>query len=119
VDESGNVFQFPAFCIVMHRRRIEAAESLGGNHMRKMPKIALGLAILLAATAPGLAAKGKSKSAMAKPAATEPANPNEAGFRLMRDAIPIFLPAYTLPIYLKMKENKAAKSGAAKKSRKK
>lgn len=62
-----------------------------------MRKTAFGLAILLAVTAPALAA-GKKK-----------ANPNEPGMRLMRESIVLFLPTAVLPLYLKMKEKRAAR----------
>jgi len=82
-----------------------------------MRKSVLGLAILLAVTAPAFAAKNKAKHAKAKPAATQPANPNENTLRLLKDAIPAFLPAYTIPIYMKVKgdADKKSKSGKHKK----
>jgi len=65
-----------------------------------MRKTAFGLAILLAATSisPALAAD-KNKAT----------NPNEAGLRLMRESVVIFLPTALLPVYLKMKEDNDAK----------
>jgi hypothetical protein len=68
-----------------------------------MRKIALFMAVVAAAAMPSIAEaakKGKKKRA-AQPAiqAAQPVDPNEASGRLVRGAIPIFLPTWALPFY--------------------
>jgi hypothetical protein len=68
-----------------------------------MRKIGLFLAILAAAAMPTLAeAAKKGKKRVARPAAqaAQPVDPNEGSARLVRGAIPIFLPTLALPLYL-------------------
>ena len=55
-----------------------------------MKKIALGVLIALIAASPAVAAKKTKKQTQAQQAAA--ANPNDAGFRFVRDSIPIYLP---------------------------
>jgi hypothetical protein len=68
-----------------------------------MRKYIIGLAMLLVAAAPAFAAKKMAKHARAKPVAAQTANSSDNTWRFLRDALPVFLPAYTLPIYFKMK----------------
>jgi hypothetical protein len=71
-----------------------------------MRKIALFLAVVAAAAMPSIAeAAKKGKKRTARPAAqtaqpAQPVDPNEASGRLVRGAIPIFLPTWALPVYL-------------------
>jgi hypothetical protein len=68
-----------------------------------MRKMALCLAVLAAAAMPTVAeAAKKGKKAAKKPAAqaAQPVDPNEGSARLVRGAIPIFLPTGALPLYL-------------------
>ena len=66
-----------------------------------MRKITLLLAVLAVAgfSSTADAAKKSRKPVAAQPAA-QTANPNEAGARFARDAIPVFLPTWALPFYL-------------------
>jgi hypothetical protein len=65
-----------------------------------MRKTGLILAVLAAAAMPTVAEAAKKKRT-AKPAAqvAQPVNPNEGSARLVRGAIPIFLPGWALPVY--------------------
>jgi len=79
-----------------------------------MRKIALFLAVVAAAAMPSIAeAAKKGKKRTARPAAQtaqpaqQPVDPNEASGRLVRGAIPIFLPTWALPIYLSTPVGKA------------
>jgi hypothetical protein len=68
-----------------------------------MRKTGLFLAILAAAAMPTVAeAAKKTKKRVARPAAqaVQPVDPNEGSARLVRGAIPIFLPSWALPAYL-------------------
>jgi hypothetical protein len=71
-----------------------------------MRKTGLFLAILAAAAMPTVAeAAKKGKKRVARPAAqaaqpVQPVDPNEGSARLVRGAIPIFLPTLALPLYL-------------------
>ena len=76
-----------------------------------MRKSVVGLAVFLLAVTPALAAKKMARHAKARPAPTQPANPNEAGMRLMRESIPLFLPTVLMPFYFKMKSDKENKAG--------
>jgi hypothetical protein len=73
-----------------------------------MRKTALTVAILMVATAPALAA-AKKKKATAKPAAetVQKIDSNEASWRLVKGSLPIFLPSWSMPIYMKMHGEKA------------
>ena len=67
--------------------------------MRKLTLLVAGLAVAaLPSTAD--AAKKARKRAAPPQAAAQPANPNEAGGRFVRDAVPVFLPTWALPFYL-------------------
>jgi hypothetical protein len=59
-------------------------------------------AVLIAviAASPAAAAKKKSKKVVAAPAATSTASNNENSWRFARDSLPIFLPSWTMPIYV-------------------
>ena len=62
-------------------------------------------AMAMAAATPADAAKRK----MVKQAAVEsttPANSNEQSARLVRDSLPVFLPTWSIPLYLKAKEQR-------------
>jgi hypothetical protein len=71
-----------------------------------MGKIGLFLAVLAVAAMPAVAeAAKKGKKRVARPAAqtaqpVQPVDTNEASARLVRGAIPIFLPTWALPFYL-------------------
>ena len=92
-----------------------------------MRKITLLLAVLALAALPSTAdAAKKRKQAAAQPAAAaQPENPNEAGARFVRDAFPVFLPSWAIPIYLGTvtegphapQAAKAAKANGAKQAR--
>jgi hypothetical protein len=72
-----------------------------------MKKIALMVLVAAFAATPAMAAsKKKAKKMHAAPAA-QTANPNEAGWRLTRDAFPIVLPGWAMPIYLAAQKNEA------------
>ena len=65
-----------------------------------MRKAMLLLAMLAVAAVPSAAdAKKKTKKAT-EAAAAQPVNPNEASARFVRDAIPVFLPSWAIPLYL-------------------
>jgi hypothetical protein len=71
-----------------------------------MRKIAVFLAVVTAAAMPTMAEaakKGKKRVARAPAQATQPVqrpvDTNEASARLVRGAIPIFLPTWALPVY--------------------
>ncbi len=60
-----------------------------------MKKIALGVLVALIAVSPAAAAK-KAK----KEAAPAKIDSNEASWRLVRDSLPIYLPAWAMPMYM-------------------
>lgn len=64
-----------------------------------MKKLVFAVIIAAVAASPAMAAK-KKKVAAAEP---PPANSNEASWRLVRDAFPIVLPSWAVPIYLAAK----------------
>jgi hypothetical protein len=61
-----------------------------------MKRIVFGILVALIAVSPAAAAK-KSKKAVAAPAKIDS---NEASWRLMRDSLPIYLPAWAMPFYM-------------------
>ncbi len=67
-----------------------------------MRKIALLLAVLALAALPSTAdaAKKRKQAATQPAAAAQPENTNEASGRFVRDALPVFLPSWAIPIYL-------------------
>ena len=62
-----------------------------------MKKIALGVLVALIAVSPAVAAKQSKKQAEAVPAKIDT---NEASWRLVRDSLPIYLPAWAMPMYM-------------------
>ena len=66
-----------------------------------MKKIALALVVAAVALSPAAAiAKHKKKMRHVDPGyAAEHMDKNEASYRFMRDALPLFLPSWALPIY--------------------
>ena len=72
-----------------------------------MRKIAVFVAVVVAAAMPSIAeAAKKGKKRVAQPAAqtartVQPVDTNEASARLVRGAIPVFLPTGLMPIYLR------------------
>jgi hypothetical protein len=67
-----------------------------------MKKIAFGILVTLVAASPALAAK---KKMAAEPTVFER---NEAGYRLVRDSLPIYLPTWAMPIYMASQQPVAA-----------
>lgn len=82
-----------------------------------MKKIALVVALAVATTAPAFAAKKMKREMEVIPPKVDT---NEASFRFVRDAFPIILPSYVMPVYLKIKEDqdKAAAPVKVRKSKK-
>lgn len=76
-----------------------------------MRKTALALALLMVATAPALAAEKKKKRAVAKPQAEtlQQVDPNEASWRLVKGSLPLFLPSWSMPLYMSVHGNQAYK----------
>ena len=66
-----------------------------------MRKIALGVVIALIAISPAVAAKKSKKEVV--PAKIDS---NEASWRLVRDSLPIYLPAWAMPMYMSMQDKK-------------
>ena len=64
-----------------------------------MKKLAFAVVIAAVAVSPALAAK--KKKAPAAPVAS--ASSNENSWRFAKDALPIFLPSWTIPVYLTAK----------------
>jgi hypothetical protein len=62
-----------------------------------MKKIVFAVIIAAVAASPAMAAK-KAKKAAAPPAPT--ADANENGRRFVKDAFPIFLPSWLMPVYV-------------------
>jgi hypothetical protein len=71
-----------------------------------MKKIALAVLVAVIAASPAAAAGKKSKKAAAAPQAAS-ANPNENSWRFVRDAFPVFLPSWSIPLYLSAKNQKS------------
>jgi hypothetical protein len=65
-----------------------------------MKKIVFAVVIAAVAVSPAFAAK-KKKAAPAAPVAST--NSNENSWRFAKDAFPIFLPSWSIPIYLSAK----------------
>lgn len=82
-----------------------------------MKKIALVIALALVTTGPAFAAKKMKREMEVIPPKVDT---NEASYRFVRDAFPVVLPSYVMPIYLKIKEDqdKAAAPVKVKKSKK-
>jgi hypothetical protein len=64
-----------------------------------MKKIMFAVVIAAVAVSPALAAKKKK----AAPAPVASANSNENSWRFAKDAFPIFLPSWSIPVYLAAK----------------
>jgi len=64
-----------------------------------MKKVFFAVVIAAVAVSPALAAKKKK----AAPAPVASANSNENSLRFARDAFPIFLPSWSIPVYLAAK----------------
>ena len=72
-----------------------------------MKKIVFGIMIAAIAASPAIAAKKKSKKLAAAPVmATTTANSNENSARFARDSLPIFLPSWSMPAYMAVKDKK-------------
>ena len=72
-----------------------------------MKKIVFGIVIAAIAASPAVAATKKAKKAKAAPVmATTKENSNENSMRFARDSLPVFLPSWSLPIYMAVKEKK-------------
>jgi hypothetical protein len=68
-----------------------------------MKKIALVVLAAMVAASPAVAKK-KSKKMAKEPTAWER---NEAGFRLVRDSLPIYLPTWAMPLYMSTQKHAA------------
>jgi hypothetical protein len=66
-----------------------------------MKKVMFAVVIAAVATSPALAAKKKAKHAAPAPVASS--NNNENSWRFAKDAFPIFLPSWSIPLYLQAK----------------
>jgi hypothetical protein len=64
-----------------------------------MKKIMFAVVIAAVAVSPALAAKKKKVA----PAPVASANSNENSWRFAKDAFPIFLPSWSIPVYLSAK----------------
>ncbi len=73
-----------------------------------MKTTALALALTAALALPAAAQQKKAKRA-AKPAApaAQPVDSNEASWRLVKGSLPIFLPSWSMPLYMQMHGNQA------------
>jgi len=69
--------------------------------MNVMKKIALAFVIAAVAVSP--AAAKKMKRAHHAAVAVASANPNENSWRFVKDSFPVFLPSWSIPIYLAAK----------------
>ena len=80
-------------------------------------KVALMVALAMVVTGPAFAAKKKMKPEME--VIPPKVDTNEASWRFVRDAFPVVLPSYAMPVYLKIKEDqdKAAAPAKVKKAK--
>jgi hypothetical protein len=69
--------------------------------LKEMKKFALAVLVAVIAASPAAAAGKKSKRAAAAPQAS--ANPNENSWRFVKDSLPVFLPSWSIPLYLNAK----------------
>ena len=76
-----------------------------------MKRIALLVLVAVFAASPAMAAKKKAKPA-AEPTVFER---NEAGYRFVRDSLPIYLPTWAMPIYMAHQRAEAPKKSSKKK----
>jgi hypothetical protein len=70
-----------------------------------MKKIVFAVLIAVIAASPAAAAKKKSKR-MHAAAPVASTNPNENSARFVRDSLPVFLPSWSIPIYLSAKNQR-------------
>jgi opacity protein-like surface antigen len=70
-----------------------------------MKKLALGLLVALIAASPAAAAKKAKKAVEAAPAKIDS---NEASWRFVRDSLPIYLPSWSMPIYMAIRQQQEA-----------
>ncbi len=79
--------------------------------MRISKTSVLLIAMAMAAAAPAVAAEKKAKKATAKPAAAaaQKIDSNEASWRLVKGAMPIVLPWWSMPVYMKVAGEDATK----------
>jgi hypothetical protein len=66
-----------------------------------MKKLVFAVLIAVIAASPAAAAKKKGKRVAPEPVAS--ANSNENSWRFVRDAFPVFLPSWSIPLYLAAK----------------
>ena len=80
-----------------------------------MKRSALLLTIAMVLTVPAAAEAKKARKPAAKPAAetVQQIDSNEASWRLVKGALPIFLPSWSMPIYMKMEGDKAEEARKA------
>jgi hypothetical protein len=80
-------------------------------------KVAIMVALALVTTGPAFAAKKMKREMEVIPPKVDT---NEASYRFVRDAFPVILPSYVMPVYLKIKEDqdRAAAPVKVKKSKK-
>jgi len=85
-----------------------------------MRKLTLLLALLAIAALPSTAdAAQKKRVAAQQQQAAQPENPNANTARFLRDAFPVFLPSWAIPIYLSQQtEGPHAYNGAKRKDAK-
>ena len=70
-----------------------------------MKKVALALLVAAVALAPAAAFAKKKRVKQVDPGyAAEHMDKNEASMRFMRDALPLVLPSWSLPIYFGMRD---------------
>ncbi len=84
-----------------------------------MKRIALLTLVALVAVSPAAAATKKKAPNAPAPAAQPVDTRNEDSFRLVRDSLPLWLPSWSLPFYMKMKESQEAPAAAPAKKTKK
>jgi hypothetical protein len=79
-----------------------ATEHAGRNRGSfSMKKLMFAVVIAAIATSPALAAKKKAKRVAPAPVAS--ASNNENSWRFVKDAFPVFLPSWSIPLYLQAK----------------
>lgn len=73
-----------------------------------MHKFALAVLVALIAASPAAAQdqKKKAKTASAKPPAVASQNQNENALKFAKDALPIFLPSWSMPAYMAISQRK-------------
>ncbi len=82
-----------------------------------MRKTILFFAVMMVASGSAYAVEKKAKGVKPKPAAevVQPVNPNDAGFRLVRDGFPLILPTAVQAIYFSTQSGGDKKPAVAKK----